>query len=194
MTFSEILSLAIGLAMDATAVSAARGMAAPRILPRHVALVAVLFGGFQALMPLLGWGLGNRIGPLVESWDHWIAFVVLAGLGGKMLWESRSTGAEGTEAEEPRTLEALFGLRVMVLLAIATSIDALAVGFTLPILGAPLLLSIVTIGVTAAVASAAGLLLGRRFGGALGKHVDALGGLILIAFGVRILFEHLSAG
>ena len=158
MRFGAILALAVGLAMDATAVSAARGMAIPRVRPRHAALVALFFGGFQALMPVVGWLVGSRIGPLVEAWDHWIAFVLLGAIGAKMLWESR----DPKTADAPRSERELFGLKVMLLLAIATSIDALAVGITLPMLDAPFALSVATIGVTTAVLCVAGLLVGRR--------------------------------
>jgi putative Mn2+ efflux pump MntP len=188
VSFGAILLLAVGLAMDAMAVSAARGLATPRIQPRHVFLVALFFGGFQALMPLIGWLLGSRIGPLVRAWDHWIAFVLLSAIGGKMLWEAR-----GNKDDQPRDDQDLFGLRVMFVLAVATSIDALAVGVALPMLNAPLLLSLVTIGMTTAALSALGLFAGRRFGAALGPRLDVLGGLVLIGLGTKILIEHLAA-
>ena len=187
MRFSAILALSVGLAMDATAVSAARGMAVPRVRPRHVALVALFFGGFQALMPVLGWLVGSRIGPLVEAWDHWIAFVLLAGIGGKMLWESR-----GSKAESPRSEDDLFGAKVMLLLAVATSIDALAVGITLPMLDAPFGLSIATIGITTAILSSLGLVVGRRASSMFGRRLDAFGGLLLVGIGAMILVEHLG--
>lgn len=190
MGFGAILLLALGLAMDATAVSAARGLATPRILARHVVLVAAFFGGFQALMPLLGWLVGSRIGPIVQAWDHWIAFVLLGAIGAKMLWEARGSD----EAEAVAAAPDLFGMKVMLVLAVATSIDAFAVGVTLPMLGAPLLLSLVTIGVTTAVLSAIGLFAGRKFGALLGKRLDVAGGLVLIGLGIKILVEHLSAG
>lgn len=190
MSFSAILAISVGLAMDATAVSAARGMAVPEVRPRHAVLVALFFGGFQALMPVVGWLVGWRIGPLVEAWDHWIAFVLLGAIGGKMLWESR--GAKASDA--PRSERELFGLKVMLLLAIATSIDALAVGITLPMLDAPFAVSVATIGVTTAVLCVGGLLVGRRAGAMFGRRLDFLGGLILIGVGTMILVEHLRAG
>jgi putative Mn2+ efflux pump MntP len=190
MKFGAILALSVGLAMDATAVSAARGMAVPAVRPRHALLVALFFGGFQALMPVVGWLVGSRIGPLVEAWDHWIAFVLLGGVGAKMLWEARSP----KDGAPPRTEAELFGLRVMFALAVATSIDALAVGITLPMLDAPLALSVVTIGVTTAVLCVVGLVVGRRAGAMLGRRLDVAGGLILIGLGVKILVEHLHAG
>ncbi|WP_437730377.1 manganese efflux pump MntP [Sorangium sp. So ce1335] len=189
MSFGAILLLALGLAMDATAVAAARGLAVPAIRARHVALVAGFFGGFQALMPLIGWLLGERVGPLVKAWDHWIAFGLLAAIGGKMLWEARG----GNDEEDDGAPKDLFALNVMFVLAIATSIDALAVGFTLPMLNAPLALSLATIGITTAVLSALGLFAGRRFGAVLGKRLDAAGGVVLIGLGVKILIEHLQA-
>lgn len=205
MHFGSILLLAVGLAMDAAAVSAARGLAARRVGLRHAALVAVYFGGAQGLMPLLGWGLGRGAGPALAAWDHWIAFVLLTGLGAKMLWEARGArdDAEETVAQE-RTLEGqvgderaiglLFGHRVMATLALATSVDAFAVGVTLPMLGAPVVLSCVTIGVTTAALSVAALFAGTRAGAALGTKFDLAGGLILVGLGVKVLVEHLRAG
>lgn len=188
MSTWAVLVLAVGLAMDATAVAASRGLAASRITRGHVLRVALFFGGFQALMPLVGYAVGSRFGAAVEAWDHWIAFSLLGIIGGKMLWESRHA-----KPEEPRTDAQLFALPVMTVLAIATSIDALAVGVTLPMLDAPLALSIITIGVVTAVFSALGLFAGRRFGAALGPRLDAAGGVVLIALGTKILVEHLSA-
>ncbi len=187
MGFGSILFLALGLAMDATAVAAARGLATPRIRPRHVILVALFFGGFQALMPLAGWAIGIRLGAFVQAWDHWIAFVLLAAIGGKMLWEAR-----GGKSEAPRGDGDLFAIPTLLVLAIATSIDAFAIGITLPTLGAPLATSLVTIGVTTAALSAAGLFAGRRLGAALGRRLDAAGGLVLIGLGMKILIEHLT--
>lgn len=189
VSFSALVVLALGLAMDAMAVAAARGCATPRILPRHVAKVALYFGGFQALMPLLGWFFGRRVGPFVQAWDHWIIFALLAAIGGKMLWEARGSGDDATDS----AASADFGTKVMILLAIATSIDALAVGFTLPLLQAPLVPALVIIGTVTALASAAGLFAGRHFGALLGKRLDALGGVVLIGLGAKILVEHLAA-
>lgn len=191
MSFPSLLVLAIGLAMDAVAVSAARGLAASRLRPRNFVTVALFFGGFQALMPWLGWQLGSRMGSLVSAWDHWIAFVLLGGIGLKMIHEGvyahEETKAGASDAD-------LFGMKVMLLLAIATSIDAFAVGVTLPMLNAPFALSLLTIGVTTALLSALGLAIGRRFGAKVGNRLDAFGGVVLILFGTKILIEHLSVG
>ena len=191
MPLGTILLLSVGLAMDATAVSAARGLAAPQIRPRHVLLVSTFFGGFQALMPLVGWALGSTFGSLVEAWDHWIAFALLSMIGSKMLWEARADAPEEAPADGAHVSD-LFGLRVMLLLAIATSIDALAAGITLPMFGVPILIAVTTIGVTTALLSALGLYAGRRFGKLLGKRLDVLGGVVLIGLGTKILIEHLS--
>lgn len=189
MGFPGILVLAVGLAMDATAVAAARGLSAPRVLPRHVIAVALLFGGFQALMPLAGWLVGERFGESVAAWDHWIAWALLASLGAKLLVDAwRGAGEDEPVSGDP------FALRVLVLLAVATSVDALAAGISLPLVDAPLGLSLVTIGVTTAVLSAAGLFAGRRFGALVGRRLDAIGGFALIGLGTKILVEHLAAG
>ena len=186
MSFVSLSVLAVGVAMDAAAVSASCGLVTPVLRLRHFLMVAFFFGGFQALMPLLGYLLGSQLGELVSAWDHWLAFIVLGGIGLHMIHESRS----GTG--EPRTGRDVFALRMMIVLAVATSIDAFAVGVTLPLLDAPLALSLVTIGVTTAVLSALGLWIGRRFGARAGRRMDAFGGVLLVLFGIKILIEHLS--
>jgi len=188
MNALTILTLSVGLAMDATAVSAARGCAAQSVRARDVLRVALFFGGFQALMPGIGWLLGNSMGSAVGAWDHWIAFGLLGAIGGKMLWEARGAA----EAEPAAPSVDLFATRVLLLLAVATSIDALAAGITLPLLDAPLLFSLASIGVITALLSALGMLVGRRFGSVLGRRLDAFGGLVLVALGTKILFEHLA--
>lgn len=188
MKLASILLLAFGLSMDAMAVSAARGLSVRKIRARHVALVAGFFGGFQALMPLIGYLLGAGVGKRIAAWDHWVILLLLGGIGGKMLWEAFHPDVE----EAPNEADA-FGLKVMLLLAIATSIDALAAGFALPLMGAPLGLSLAAIGVTTAVLSGLGLFAGHRFGAALGSRLDAVGGLVLIGIGIKTLIEHLTA-
>lgn len=190
MSWFSLLAIAIGLAADATAVSAARGLAVPAIHARHVALVALFFGGSQGLMPLIGGVVGGMVGPYVAAVDHWIAFIVLVAIGGKMLWEVWSGDDDGAP---PPADEDPFGLGLMAILALATSIDALAVGVTLPMLGAPLLSSCAVIAVVTALASIGGLFAGRWAGAALGKRVDVLGGVALIGIGTKILLEHLTA-
>ncbi|MET0592296.1 MAG: manganese efflux pump MntP family protein [Polyangiaceae bacterium] len=184
MNFPSILVLAIGLSMDAAAVAGARGLAARRIRARDVALVSGLFGGFQAGMPLIGWMAGSRIGPFVEAWEHWVAFALLGGIGGKMIWEAQKPPEKDDGSEKDP-----FELKLMLVLAVATSIDAFAVGVTLPMLDAPMGLSVLTIGVTTAILSAIGLWAGRRFGSALGRKLDVVGGVVLIGLGFKILAE-----
>lgn len=142
-------------------------------------------------MPLLGSFLGRAVGSYVSAWDHWIIFVVLAALGLKMLRDARNQGIAQTVAVREQNP---FEFRILVMLAVATSIDALAVGVTLPMMKAPLLASIGIIGIVTAITSSIGVYAGRRFGARLGKHVDVVGGLLLIAVGLRLLIGHLSSG
>ena len=131
MHFAELLLIAVGLSMDAFAVSVCKGLSVKKVEPKHLGLVGLYFGGFQALMPLLGWLLGYRFETLIQRWDHWIAFVLLALIGGNMIRESFSDDEE---------LNDDFGFRTMLLLAVATSIDALAVGVTFAFLQVKILL------------------------------------------------------
>jgi putative Mn2+ efflux pump MntP len=186
----EILSVfvvAIGLSMDAVAAAVSRAIAAERAGWREALLTGTWFGAFQAGMPVIGWLVGERFGPLVAAWDHWIAFGLLAAIGSKMIWDGWRD-----EGEAPRALDP-FGARTLATLALATSIDALAVGLTLPLLGAPLVVSVTIIGVTTAILSALGVLLGRRLGAAFGRRLDVVGGVILIGVGTKILVAHLAA-
>jgi putative Mn2+ efflux pump MntP len=186
----ELVALALGLSADATAVSVARGVSAPEIAARDGLRVALLFGGFHAVMPLLGSLVGRVLGTYVGAFDHWIVFGVLAGLGAKMLREARAAPNRAVTLPERDP----FGLRVLTMLAVAISLDAFAVGITLPMIGAPLALSISVIGLVTAVTSTLGLYAGRRFGAQLGKHVDVVGGVLLMAVGLKLLLEHLSSG
>jgi putative Mn2+ efflux pump MntP len=188
MDVGSLVLLAVGLAMDAAAVSAARGLLLTHIQLRHVVLVALFFGGFQALMPALGYALGASVGRWIAAWDHWAVFVLLGGLGIRMLHEAF---AHAPEQPAARSGGDPFALPVLVTLAVATSIDALAAGITLPLLQAPLISSCATIGVITALLSVAGLYVGRHFGGALGRRLDVAGGLALIALGTKTLIEHL---
>lgn len=184
--------VAIGLAMDATAVSAARGLAVDRIRAFHVLVVMLAFGGSQALMPAIGWTLGEQFGPLIQAWDHWVAFALLAGIGAKTLWDTFASDTDNGEQSATHE-EHPFAWRTIALLAVATSIDALAAGISLPVMQASFSLAISTIGIVTAVLAALGLWAGRFFGRALGPRLDVFGGLILIAIGSKILVEHLTA-
>lgn len=187
MSFPQVFALAIGLSMDATAVAAARGITTSEVRAKHVAIVAIAFGGAQAAMPLLGYGLGAALGPLMSRYGHWLAFVLLVGIGAKMLWEARKTDDDAPNDDKKGDP---WGFRVMAGLAVATSIDAFAAGVTLPLLDAPLVVSIVTIGVTTAVLSGVGLLVGRRLGAIFGKRLEVVGGLVLVALAVKVLVDH----
>lgn len=192
MPIAALLVLAVGLAMDAAAVSATRGLMVPRVTVKHGVLVAFFFGGAQALMPLLGWLAGDWLGSLVRAWGDWIAAAVFAVLGGKMLWEARKKGAAMAEGgEEPPAIGDPFALGTLALLALATSIDALVAGITLPMMGAPLPLSVATIGVTTAVLSVCALALGRTLGRAFEKRLDIVGGVILVGLGVKVVVTRL---
>lgn len=184
---STLLFLALGLSADAAAASATRGLALPRLHIDHFASVALWFGGAQALMALLGGLLGRALGQAVAGYTHFIAFGLLCALGLKMLHEAYALGRAGDER-----VRTPFAASTMALLALATSIDALAVGLTLPWLGARLYLAAAVIGLVTALCSALGLVAGKRFGAALGQRVDFAGGLILIGLGAKILLEHLA--
>lgn len=182
----EALVLAIGLAMDATAVSTARSISGvPR---RELIILAFAFGVFQAGMAAAGWLLGTSAARWVAQWDHWIAFVLLLLIGGKMLIEAlRNRGDE--EGPGPSTL----GFRMIVILSVATSIDALAAGVTLPALAAPPAIALVLIGIATFVLSALGGFVGGRLGAHLGNKLEVLGGVALIGIGTKILVDHLTA-
>ena len=183
MHFAELLLIAVGLSMDAFAVSVCKGLSVKRLRPRHALLAGLYFGGFQFLMPLLGWLLGYRFEELITSVDHWIAFVLLSLIGGNMIRESFS---------EDEELNDDFGVKTMLLLAIATSIDALAVGITFAFLSVKILPAAGTIGLTTFLLSCAGIRIGRAFGARWKSGAERAGGLILILIGLKILLEHLG--
>jgi putative Mn2+ efflux pump MntP len=186
MTPLALLAVAVALAMDAFAVSVATGLALPRVTLRHSFRLAFHFGLFQALMPILGWLGGLTVRAWIESFDHWVAFGLLAFVGGRMLWEA----LQGEDGEEKRQ-DPTRGWS-LVLLSIATSIDALAVGLSLSVLGVSIWFPALVIGLVALAFTAAGLHLGRLVGRVrtLSQVSNALGGLVLIGIGLRILWEH----
>ena len=197
MTFGSLLLLAVGVAMDATAVAAARGLAAPILHWRNAVAIALCFGLFQAAMPLIGWAVGARFGGIIAAWDHWFIAAVLGAIGVKMLYEARDQGhPDQAPAASPAATRKhdLFAWRALIALAVATSIDALAVGVTLPMLEADLAPAIALIGGVTAAFSLAGVYAGRKFGAALGRRLDRFGGLVLILIGLKVLVEHLSGG
>lgn len=179
-----LFALAIGLAMDATAVAACRGLAAKRARVREGASLALAFGFFQAAMALGGWALGSFFGAWLGAWHHWIACALLIAIGGKMLHEAFTSDGE------PANGDAL-GFVTLLGLSFATSVDAFAAGVTLPALRLPIAASILAIGVVTAVLSAIGFAAGRRVGAAIGARLDLLGGAVLIALGIKILIEQI---
>ena len=183
MGFVELFLIAVGLSMDAFAVSICKGLSVKKLEPKHTLLVGAYFGGFQFLMPVVGYLLGSRFYGLIHSVDHWVAFLLLAVIGGNMIKESFG------KAEE---LSNDFGLRTMLLLAVATSIDALAVGLSLAFLRVDILPAAGLIGVTTFVLSAVGVNIGHFFGARYKAAAERTGGIILILIGLKILLEHLG--
>lgn len=187
MGFTELFLIGVGLSMDAFAVSVCKGLNMHGKLNwRDTGLLALFFGGFQALMPFVGWALGRGFEQYITSIDHWIAFGLLAFIGGHMLWEVWKGDDE--EAEEAGPLR----LGELTLLAIATSIDALAVGVTFAFSGNPILPSIAIIGVTTFVISVGGVFVGNQFGTRYEKNATLAGGVILVLIGLKILLEGLG--
>lgn len=184
--FFELLSLAVGLSMDAFAVSICKGLSVNRVRPKHMLSCGLYFGGFQALMPLIGYLLGVNFRSMIASVDHWIAFVLLSLIGANMLRESFS-------GDKDENVDASFGVKTMLLMAIATSIDALAVGVTFAFLNVAIVPAVSFIGITTFVFSAAGVLIGNIFGAKWKKKAEFAGGAILILIGLKILIEHLTA-
>ena len=182
MSFPELLLIAVGLSMDAFAVSICKGLSLKKLGARHAALVGFYFGCFQALMPLIGWLLGYRFEHIIEGVDHWIAFALLTIIGLSMI-------REANKAEE---LNDDLGFKTMVLLAVATSIDALAVGVTFAFLQVRILPAASLIGVTTFLISAVGVYIGHVFGLRYRAKAEIAGGVILIGIGLKILLEHLG--
>ena len=188
MGLIELCFIAVGLSMDAFAVSVCKGLACREQNLRNNLLAGLYFGGFQGLMPAIGWLLGVRFSEAITSIDHWIAFVLLSFIGGSMIRESRS----GAEEEE---LDASFGFRAMLPLAVATSIDALAVGVSFAFLGMTgreILGAAALIGAVTFVLSAVGVRVGSVFGSRFKSRAELCGGVILIFIGLKILLEHLG--
>ena len=182
MSITDLLLIAVGLSMDAFAVSIGKGLSVAKVRPRYALTVGVWFGGFQALMPIVGYYLGTSFADLVESVDHWIAFVLLGIIGFNMIHESLSKGCERTSDD--------FSPKAMLPLAVATSIDALAVGVSLAFLKEPIFTSAAAIGITTALLSAVGLYIGNIFGCKYKSKAEFMGGAVLILIGIKILVEH----
>ena len=184
MGILELFILAIGLSMDAFAVAICKGVSVQKLEIKHMLIVGAYFGGFQALMPAIGYLLGSQFEHLIVSVDHWIAFFLLLFIGGNMIKESRETDVEDLDDD--------FGFKTMLLLAIATSIDALAVGVTFAFLRVDIVAAVLFIGCITFICSAIGVKLGNVFGAKYKSKAELAGGVILILIGTKILLEHLG--
>mgnify|MGYP002773388753 CR=1 FL=1 len=180
----ELFLIALGLSMDAFAVSVCKGLSVDKVRLSHGLTVGVYFGGFQAIMPLIGYLLGVQFQTLITNIDHWIAFVLLVIIGINMIREALS--------DEEENIDASFSFKSMLALAVATSIDALAVGITFAFLQVNIVPAVCFIGAVTFVVSAAGLLIGNVFGGKFRKSAEIVGGAVLILIGIKILLEHLG--
>jgi len=186
MKLLEVLLIALGLSMDAFAVSLASGATMKRLHLPNALKMGLFFGGFQVAMPVLGWAAGSGMKDFISGWDHWIAFVLLSAVGGKMIFESFEMG----EAERGNKANP-FATGALTVLAIATSIDALAVGLTFSLLRVSIAGPVVIIGLVTFLMSVAGVKIGSAGGHFFEHKMEAAGGLVLILIGVKILFEHL---
>ncbi len=184
MGFVELLMIAVGLSMDAFAVSVCKGLSMKKITIGKMALVGLWFGGFQALMPLIGYFLGSTFESHIKAFDHWVAFVLLAVIGGNMIREALSGDDEKADDS--------LAFRTMFMMAIATSIDALAVGITFACLEVDIIPAVSFIGVTTFILSAVGVKAGSIFGDKWKSKAELAGGIILILIGTKIILEHLG--
>ena len=184
----ELFLIGVGLSMDAFAVSICKGLAMEKVNKKQAFIIGLYFGGFQALMPLIGWFLGIRFQQYITSIDHWIAFVLLVFIGGKMIVEA----VRDPDVEEIGKKDPPLDHKEMFLLAVATSIDALAVGITFAFLDTPIVEAPVIIGLTTFFLSILGVVVGNFFGTRYKKKAEIVGGIILVAIGVKILIEHLG--
>ena len=184
MSIVELFILAVGLSMDAFAVSICKGLSLGKIKHKHMCIAGAWFGGFQALMPAIGYILGAQFQEAIASIDHWIAFVLLALIGGNMIHEA----LDNDEEEAAASLD----VKTMFLLAVATSIDALAIGITFAFLKVSIIPAVCFIGIVTFIISFAGVKIGNVFGARYKNKAEIVGGVILILLGLKILLEHLG--
>lgn len=180
MSILELFILAVGLSMDAFAVSVCKGLSLGKIKPKHICIAGAWFGGFQALMPLIGYFLGSFFAEMIEKYDHWVAFVLLAIIGGNMIKESFG---------KDEKVDSSMDVKSMLLLAIATSIDALAVGVTFAFLQVQIVPAVSFIGVITFIFSAVGVKIGSLFGTKYKSKAELFGGIVLVLIGIKILLE-----
>lgn len=186
MGFVELLLVAVGLSMDAFAVSICKGLATKKIGVKQMCIAGIWFGGFQALMPLIGYLLGSAFADAITEFDHWLAFVLLAFIGGNMIHEAV------VKNEDCEDVNDSFGVKTMFVMSIATSIDALAVGVTFAFLNVQIIPAISFIGIITFLFSFCGVRIGNLFGSRYEKKAELAGGIILILIGFKILLEHLG--
>lgn len=186
--FIELCLMGVGLAMDAFAVSICKGLAMRKVNKQQALIIGLFFGGFQAIMPFVGWLLGLQFEVYITSIDHWIAFILLGLIGGKMIAEA----VKPEEAVEVNEMDAPLNIKELLILAVATSIDALAVGITFAFLDYPIVEAISIIGVVTFVISVGGVYVGNFFGSKYKNKAEFAGGLILVLLGIRILLSHLG--
>ena len=184
MGLIELFLIAVGLSMDAFAVSVCKGLAMPKCTFKKAAIVGLWFSGFQALMPAIGYILGAQFQEAIASIDHWIAFVLLALIGGNMIHEALDNDEEEADAS--------LDVKTMFLLAVATSIDALAIGITFAFLKVNIIPAVCFIGIVTFIISFAGVKIGNVFGARYKNKAEIVGGVILILLGLKILLEHLG--
>ncbi len=184
----EIFLIGVGLSMDAFAVAICKGLAMRKVNKKQCFVIALFFGGFQALMPFLGWALGSQFADKIKAIDHWIAFILLLYIGGKMVIEAIK---ERKEEDKVEVMDPPLDIKELFILAIATSIDALAVGITFSFLNVNIVEAISVIGCTTFVISAVGVFIGNIFGNKYKTKAEIVGGLILIFIGAKILVEHM---
>lgn len=184
MGLIELFLIAVGLSMDAFAVSVCKGLAMPKCTFKKAAIVGLWFGGFQALMPAIGYILGAQFQEAIASIDHWIAFVLLALIGGNMIHEALDNDEEEADAS--------LDVKTMFLLSVATSIDALAIGITFAFLKVSIIPAVCFIGIVTFIISFAGVKIGNVFGARYKNKAEIVGGVILILLGLKILLEHLG--
>lgn len=188
MSFLELFLIGVGLSMDAFAVAVCQGLSMSKINWRHAGVIALFFGGFQAVMPLTGWLLGSQFAAYIQNLDHWVAFVLLGLIGGNMIREA--LGPE--EEQEAACAAGKLDYKRLLLMAVATSIDALAVGVTFAFLEVTILPAVSIIGVTTFCLSLVGVAVGNFFGARYKRRAELSGGVILILLGVKILLEHMG--
>ena len=180
MSIWDLFILAVGLSMDAFTVSVCKGLSLGKIKPKHMCIAGAWFGGFQALMPLIGYFLGSFFAEMIEKYDHWVAFVLLAIIGGNMIKESFG---------KDEKVDSSMDVKSMLLLAIATSIDALAVGVTFAFLQVQIVPAVSFIGVITFIFSAVGVKIGSLFGTKYKSKAELFGGIVLVLIGIKILLE-----